>query len=45
MVGVNSINVSTPETPFGGTKESGYGSEGGREGLQAYLNTKFISQG
>jgi succinate-semialdehyde dehydrogenase/glutarate-semialdehyde dehydrogenase len=45
MVGVNSINVSTPETPFGGIKESGYGSEGGVEGLQAYLNTKFISQG
>ncbi len=44
MVGVNSINVSTPETPFGGVKESGYGSEGGMEGLQAYLNTKFISQ-
>jgi succinate-semialdehyde dehydrogenase / glutarate-semialdehyde dehydrogenase len=45
MVGVNSIAVSTPETPFGGIKESGYGSEGGLEGLQAYLNTKFISQG
>ncbi len=44
MVGVNSIAVSTPETPFGGVKESGYGSEGGIEGLQAYLNTKFISQ-
>jgi succinate-semialdehyde dehydrogenase/glutarate-semialdehyde dehydrogenase len=44
MVGVNSIAVSTPETPFGGIKESGYGSEGGIEGLQAYLNTKFISQ-
>ncbi len=44
MVGVNSIDVSTPETPFGGIKESGYGSEGGLEGLQAYLNTKFISQ-
>ena len=44
MVGVNSIAVSTPETPFGGIKKSGYGSEGGLEGLQAYLNTKFISQ-
>jgi succinate-semialdehyde dehydrogenase/glutarate-semialdehyde dehydrogenase len=44
MVGINSIAVSTPETPFGGVKESGYGSEGGIEGLQAYLNTKFISQ-
>jgi succinate-semialdehyde dehydrogenase/glutarate-semialdehyde dehydrogenase len=45
MVGVNSIAISTPETPFGGVKESGYGSEGGIEGLQAYFNTKFISQG
>ena len=45
MVGVNSVAVSTPETPFGGVKESGYGSEGGIEGLQAYLSTKFISQG
>jgi succinate-semialdehyde dehydrogenase/glutarate-semialdehyde dehydrogenase len=44
MVGVNSIAISTPETPFGGIKESGYGSEGGIEGLAAYFNTKFISQ-
>jgi succinate-semialdehyde dehydrogenase/glutarate-semialdehyde dehydrogenase len=44
MVGVNSMAVSTPETPFGGVKESGYGSEGGLEGLQAFLNTKFVSQ-
>ena len=44
MVGVNSVAVSTPETPFGGVKESGYGSEGGIEGLQVYMNTKFISQ-
>ena len=45
MVGVNSVMISTPETPFGGIKESGYGSEGGLEGLHAYMNTKFISQG
>ncbi len=44
MVGINSVAVSTPETPFGGVKDSGYGSEGGIEGLQAYLNTKFISE-
>jgi succinate-semialdehyde dehydrogenase/glutarate-semialdehyde dehydrogenase len=44
MVGVNSTAISTPETPFGGVKESGHGSEGGTEGLGAYLNTKFISQ-
>ncbi len=45
MVGINSVAVSTPETPFGGVKESGHGSEGGIEGLSAYLSTKFISQG
>lgn len=45
MVGVNSIAISTPETPFGGIKESGYGQEGGIEGLEAYTNRKFISQG
>jgi succinate-semialdehyde dehydrogenase/glutarate-semialdehyde dehydrogenase len=44
MVGVNSLAVSTPETPFGGIKDSGHGSEGGIEGLDAYLNTKFVSQ-
>ena len=44
MVGVNSVAISTPETPFGGVKESGYGHEGGIEGLEAYTNRKFISQ-
>jgi len=45
MVGVNSVAISTPETPFGGVKDSGYGHEGGIEGLEAYLSRKFISQG
>jgi succinate-semialdehyde dehydrogenase/glutarate-semialdehyde dehydrogenase len=44
MVGVNSVAISTPETPFGGVKESGYGSEGGIEGLEVYTSRKFISQ-
>ena len=44
MVGVNSMAISTPETPFGGVKDSGYGHEGGIEGLEAYTNKKFISQ-
>ncbi len=44
MVGINSVAISTPETPFGGIKESGYGHEGGIEGLEAYTNRKFISQ-
>jgi succinate-semialdehyde dehydrogenase/glutarate-semialdehyde dehydrogenase len=45
MVGVNSVAISTPETPFGGVKESGYGHEGGVEGLEVYMARKFISQG
>jgi succinate-semialdehyde dehydrogenase/glutarate-semialdehyde dehydrogenase len=44
MVGINSNAISMPETPFGGVKQSGYGSEGGIEGMDAYLSTKFISQ-
>ncbi len=44
MVGVNSVAISTPETPFGGVKDSGYGHEGGIEGLEAYTVKKFISQ-
>lgn len=44
MVGVNSLAISMPETPFGGVKHSGHGSEGGIEGLEAYLNTKYVAQ-
>jgi len=44
MVGVNTVAISTPETPFGGVKESGYGHEGGIEGLEAYTARKFIAQ-
>ncbi|MDP3135527.1 MAG: NAD-dependent succinate-semialdehyde dehydrogenase [Burkholderiaceae bacterium] len=43
MVAINSINVGMPEMPFGGIKDSGYGSEGGTEALDSYLNTKLIS--
>ncbi|MFV0646015.1 MAG: NAD-dependent succinate-semialdehyde dehydrogenase [Sphingomonadaceae bacterium] len=43
MVGVNTLAISTPEAPFGGVGESGHGSEGGIEGLQAYLDTKLVS--
>jgi succinate-semialdehyde dehydrogenase/glutarate-semialdehyde dehydrogenase len=41
---VNHWQVSLPETPFGGYKDSGVGSEGGIEGLTAFQNTKFVSQ-
>ena len=43
MVVVNHFTVSTPSSPFGGVKESGYGSEGGLEGLDAYLVTKSVT--
>lgn len=45
MLGVNSINVSTPEAPFGGVRHSGYGSEGGIEGMEPYLVTKLLAIG
>jgi succinate-semialdehyde dehydrogenase/glutarate-semialdehyde dehydrogenase len=44
MVGVNHMMVSTPETPFGGVNESGYGSESGIEGLDVHLRTKFVTE-
>lgn len=45
MVGINFVGLTGPETPFGGVKESGHGSEGGIEGLDAYLIHKYIAQG
>lgn len=44
MLGINTLAISTPETPFGGVKQSGYGAEGGIEGLQAFLETRFVAQ-
>ncbi|BBV97501.1 hypothetical protein STW0522PSE72_28520 [Pseudomonas monteilii] len=44
MVSRNHFGLALPNTPFGGIKASGHGSEGGSEGLDAYLTTKFISQ-
>jgi succinate-semialdehyde dehydrogenase/glutarate-semialdehyde dehydrogenase len=44
MVSINHHGLALPETPFGGVKDSGYGSEGGSEAIEAYLNTKFITQ-
>ncbi|MET0182803.1 MAG: aldehyde dehydrogenase family protein, partial [Caulobacterales bacterium] len=41
-IALNNWQVSSAETPFGGVNDSGYGSEGGLEGLQVYLATKFI---
>jgi succinate-semialdehyde dehydrogenase/glutarate-semialdehyde dehydrogenase len=44
MVSINHQGLALPETPFGGIKDSGYGSEGGAEGLEPYMVTKYISQ-
>ena len=44
LVSLNGAPLNSPETPFGGIKDSGYGSEGGSEGLDAYLTTKFFAQ-
>ena len=44
MVSINHHGLALPEVPFGGIKDSGYGSEGGSEAIEAYLNTKFVSQ-
>ena len=44
MLTVNHLGLALPEVPFGGIKDSGYGSEGGSEALEAYLITKFVTQ-
>ena len=44
MVSINHIGLALAETPFGGIKDSGYGSEGGTETFDGYLNTKFVTQ-
>ena len=43
MLWINQPAMALPEMPFGGVKDSGYGSEGGPEALEAYLNTKSVS--
>jgi succinate-semialdehyde dehydrogenase / glutarate-semialdehyde dehydrogenase len=42
MVGINTLAISTPDAPFGGVKESGFGSEGGPEALDGYLFPKAV---
>ena len=44
MMSINHHGLALPEIPFGGIKDSGYGSEGGSEALEGYLNTKVVSQ-
>ena len=43
MVGLNQGSISNVGAPFGGIKHSGYGREGGPEGIHGYLNTKYVA--
>jgi succinate-semialdehyde dehydrogenase/glutarate-semialdehyde dehydrogenase len=43
MIGLNQGMVSNPAAPFGGVKKSGFGREGGREGIAEYLETKYVA--
>ena len=42
MVGVNTGIISTAAAPFGGVKQSGFGREGSKYGLDDYLNMKYV---
>ncbi|MFX1675600.1 NAD-dependent succinate-semialdehyde dehydrogenase [Paraburkholderia sp. A2WS-5] len=44
MLSINHHGLALPEVPFGGVKDSGYGSEGGTEAMEAYLVTKFVTE-
>ena len=44
MLAINSLHVHSVETPFGGLKFSGYGHEGGIEGLEVFLATRYSSE-
>ncbi len=43
MIGLNQGMVSNPAAPFGGIKQSGFGREGGPEGIEEYLETKYVA--
>ncbi|MDO7929717.1 MULTISPECIES: NAD-dependent succinate-semialdehyde dehydrogenase [Pseudomonas] len=45
IVGINEGLISTPEVPFGGVKESGLGREGGHNGIEEYLEIKYMALG
>lgn len=43
MTTINHLGLALPEVPFGGVRDSGYGTEGGSEAIEAYLVTKFVT--
>ncbi len=43
MIGLNQGVVSNPAAPFGGVKQSGFGREGGFEGIEEYLEIKYVA--
>jgi len=43
MVGVNNLVIAAAEIPFGGVKKSGFGREGGSEGIESYTVIKYIN--
>ena len=45
MVGINTGLIASAEAPFGGVKQSGYGREGGHQGIEEYLDLKMVCIG
>ncbi len=44
MISINHLGLALPEVPFGGIKDSGYGTEGGSEAIEAYLETRLVTR-
>jgi succinate-semialdehyde dehydrogenase/glutarate-semialdehyde dehydrogenase len=44
MIGINGFTIAYPDSPTGGRRDSGYGSEGGPEGFEAYLMSKCVNE-
>jgi succinate-semialdehyde dehydrogenase/glutarate-semialdehyde dehydrogenase len=44
MLSLNHLGLALPETPFGGIKDSGHGTEGGSDAIEAYLETRFVTR-
>ena len=43
MVSINHLGLALPEVPFGGMKDSGYGTEGGSDAVEPYLITRLVT--